>query len=626
MIQKGYKTGGILQGFLLIVAIAYIIKLFLLQIISPQYKEAARDNVVKKQTIYPSRGLIVDRKGKVIVYNDAVYDILVNYSQLKKQNDFDTILFCQLLNTTPKFVRNKLEEIRWRTPNRPTPLLKLVDQGSFARFQEHLFQFPAFSFQTRMVRRYPYYGAAHMLGYLAEVTDKDLEERGDYYEQGDYVGKTGIEYFYENLLRGEKGERYQVMDVRGRLQGSYKQGKEDKLPTAGADLITTIDAELQSYGEKLMHNKLGSIIAIEPTTGEILAFVSSPGYDPNLLAGRYRGHNFSILYQDKNIPLINRPITATYPPGSTFKIASSLVVFNNNIHSPQWNYFCRGGYYMGSHRVKCHGSHAVPDVQTAIKYSCNSYYCQIFRDMVMDSTIGNPEKGYKLWRDGIMKFGFGKKTGIDLKGEKSGNIPSVEYYNKIHGKNKWVANNIISVAIGQGEVLATPLQMANEITAIANRGYYITPHLVRYYTKDKKNYFYKYKKEDLGITDSLFESTIDGLAKVVESGTGKSVRTDMFVMCGKTGTAQNPHGKDHSMFVAFAPRDKPKIAIAVVVENSGFGATYAAPITSLMIEKYLNDTISDDRKRIAMQERMYKANLLKWKPEVDTSAKVPTAQ
>lgn len=626
MKNQNHHSSSILQIFVIVVAVVFIIKLFMLQIVSPQYKEAAKDNVVKKITIYPSRGLIVDRNGKVVVYNDAVYDVLVNYSQLKKQGDFDTALFCKLLNCTPQFVSKKLEEIRWRTPNRPTPILKLIDQNSFAQFQEHLFQFPAFSFQTRTVRRYPYRGAAHMLGYLAEVTEKDLSEKGPEYELGDYTGKTGIENFYEKLLKGEKGYNFLVMDVNGRLQGKYKEGKEDKIPKSGSDLVTTIDVELQAYGEKLMANKLGSVIAIEPSTGEILAFISSPGYDPNLLAGRYRGHNFGVLYNDKNIPLINRPVSATYPPGSTFKVASSLVVFNNKIHGPVWSYYCRGGYQMGGHRVKCHGSHAVPDVLTAIEHSCNSYYCQIFRDMVMDSTMGTPERGYKLWREGIMRFGFGRKTGIDLNGEKSGNIPSVEYYNKMYGKNKWVANTIISVAIGQGEVLATPLQMANEMAAIANRGYYIVPHLVRYYIDNNKNYFYKYKKISLGITDSLFESTIDGLAEVVLSGTGRSVRTNLFEFCGKTGTAQNPHGKDHSMFIGFAPKVKPKIAIAVVVENSGFGATYAAPIASLMAEKFLNDTISNDRKRIAMQERMYKANLLKWKPEIDTLAKAPKAQ
>lgn len=606
---------SILKIAVIVIAAAFVVKLFTLQITNPTYKQQARNNVIKKLTIYPSRGLIIDRKGKVIVYNDAVYDIMVQYNQLKKMS-FDTLLFCELLKTTPEFVARRLEEIKWQSPNRPSQIVKMVEPSTFAKFQEYLFQFPAFSYQTRTIRRYPYNGAAHVLGYLAEVTDDQIEKSNGYYELGDYIGATGLESYYEDYLRGKKGFTYQIMDVRGRPQGTFKDGEDDIKPISGYDMISTLDIELQTYGELLMQNKLGSVVAIEPSTGEILAYISSPGYDPNLLAGRYRGHNFVALNKDKSKPLINRPISAMYPPGSTFKLASSLVVFDAGVHSPIWDYTCRGAYVAGGLRVRCHGGHHVPDVETAIKYSCNSYYCQIFRDMVMDSTLGTPEEAYSRWRKGIMSFGFGNPTGIDLKGEKSASIPSPDYYNRVYGKNRWKANTIISVAIGQGEVLSTPIQMANMTAAISNRGYYYSPRLLRFFIKDKKTYKPQKEKHSLNIPDYLFTSTIDGMEQTVLSGTARGVLTEIFQQVGKTGTAQNPHGKDHSMYVTFAPKENPKIAIAVVVENSGFGSTYAAPIASLMIEKYINDTIST--KRIKMQEKMFNANLI-WQPKPDSS-------
>jgi penicillin-binding protein 2 len=606
---------GILKIMVYMIAAVFVGKLFTLQITNPTYKLQARNNVIKKVTIYPSRGLILDRNGKVIVYNDAVYDIMVQYNQLKKM-DFDTLLFCELLKTTPEFVARRLEEIKYQSPNRPAPVIKMVEQSTFARFQEYLFQFPAFSYQTRTVRRYPYKGAAHVLGYLAVVTQDQIDKSNGYYELSDYIGATGLESYYEDYLRGKKGFTYQIMDVRGRPQGTFKDGKDDIKPVSGYDMISSLDIELQTYGELLMQNKLGSVVAIEPATGEILAYISSPGYDPNLLAGRYRGHNFVLLNQNQSKPLTNRPISAMYPPGSTFKLASSLVVFDAGVHSPIWQYTCRGAYVSGGLRVRCHGGHHVPNVETAIKYSCNSYYCQIFRDMVMDSTLGTPEQAYSRWRDGIMAFGFGKPTGIDLKGEKSASIPSPDYYNRLYGKNRWKANTVISVAIGQGEVLATPIQMCNMTVAIANRGTYFSPRLLRYFVKEQKLYKPQKQKNDLGIPDYLFTSTIDGMEQTVLSGTARGVLTEDFIQVGKTGTAQNPHGKDHSMYVTFSPKENPKIAIAVVVENSGFGSTYAAPIASLMVEKFLSDTISVKRK--PMETRIMNANLI-WQPTKDST-------
>jgi penicillin-binding protein 2 len=459
------------------------------------------------------------------------------------------------------------------------------------------------------VRRYPFHGGASVLGYLSEVTENNIEQSSGYYELGDYMGTTGLEQFYDSLLRGEKGYNFQVVDVKNTYKGKYKDGKDDKTPVAGWDMVSGLDAELQAFGEKLMQGKVGGIVAIEPSTGEILAYVSSPGYDPNLLTGRYRRHNFNILFKDYYKPLLNRPIQAMYPPGSTFKAGAALVMLQQHTHDEKWAWFCPGGYRVGSHVVKCHGSHGIPDVQTALQYSCNSYFCKIYNDFIMDSTFASPAIGYQKWWDMTSQFGYGKKLGIDLKGEKKGNLPSVKYYNKIFGEGKWRAATVISNSIGQGEVLATPLQLANAMAIIANRGYYITPKICRYFVKDKKYRVSKKQKIITNVDSVYYRYVAEGLEKVVEAGTARGAKIPDISFCGKTGTAQNPHGKDHSIFSGFAPKDNPKIAIAVFVENAGFGATYAAPIASLMVEKYLNDTIA--KKRIPLQERMFKAKLIK---------------
>ena len=601
------------------VAIVLLVKLFFLQVVDSSYKLQAKNNVIKKVTIYPSRGLILDRNGKVIVSNDAVYDVNVQYNLLKKF-PLDTVLFCKLLNTNPEYISKRLEEIKYSSPNKPTALVKMVEPEEFARFQEYMYRFPAISYITRTVRRYPYGSAAHILGYLQEATKKQIDNSMGYYGMGDYLGATGLESYYEDYLRGKKGFTYQITDVRGHIQGTYKNGTDDILPISGYDLVTSLDIDLQNYGEKLMQNKLGSVVAIEPSTGEVLAYISSPGYDPNLLAGRYRGHNYFLLSKNRNKPLINRPISALYPPGSTFKIPSALVVFNNGVHGPDWSYNCLGAYYGKGVRVRCHGRHFLPNVVSALKQSCNSYSCTIFRDMVMDSVLGNPAQAYTKWRAGIMSFGFGNTLGVDIAGEKKGNIPSVDYYNKIYGKNRWSANTIISLAIGQGEILATPIQLANMIATVSEDGTYYTPRVLKYLIKDKKILKPTPQKHHVGIPTYLFEDIKEALAETVRSGTAARLKSPDFDFGAKTGTAQNPHGKDHSLFVAYAPLVNPKIAIAVVVENSGFGATYAGPIASLMIEKYLNDTISS--KRLYLEERMLKADLIWHKP--DSTAKKAT--
>ena len=609
--QRGNES-GILEKAIYIAAFIIIVKLFFLQVLTPGYKQQSKDNVVKKINIYPSRGLIIDRKGKVIVYNDAVYDILVQWNLTK---NLDTLKICELLSTNIEYVRLKLDEIKRTTPNKPTPFIKLLDPQTFARFQEHLFEFPSFSFQTRTVRRYPFHGGAALLGYLSEVTENNIEQSGGYYELGDYMGTTGLEQYYDSLLRGEKGYNFQVVDVKNTYKGKYKDGDDDKVPVAGWDMVTGIDAELQAYGEQLMQGKVGGIVAIDPSTGEILAYVSSPGYDPNILTGRYRRHNFNILFNDFYKPLLNRPIQAMYPPGSTFKAAAALIMLQNNVHEEKWSWFCPGGYRVGNHVVKCHGSHGIPDVQTALQFSCNSYFCKIYNDFIMDSVFVSPAIGYQKWWDQTSMFGYGKKLGIDLYGEKKGNLPSVKYYNKIFGEGKWRAATIISNSIGQGEVLATPLQIANAMAIIANKGYYITPKICRYLVKDKKYRVPKRQKNIIPIDSVYFRYVTDGLEKVVLAGTARVAQIPNISFCGKTGTAQNPHGKDHSIFSGFAPKENPKIAIAVFVENAGFGATYAAPIASLMVEKYITDTIS--KKRIPLQERMFKMRLMKNEVELD---------
>ncbi len=610
--QRGNES-GILEKAIYIAAVILIVKLFFLQVLTPEYKLKAHDNVVKKVTIYPSRGLILDRNGEVMVYNDAVYDILVQWNITK---DLDTLRLCELLNTNVEFVRLKLDEIKRTTPNKPTPFIKLLDGPTFARFQEHLFEFPSFSVQTRTVRRYPYQSGAAVLGYLSEVTENNIKQSSGYYELGDYMGTTGLERYYDSLLRGEKGYTYQVVDVKNTYKGKYKDGEEDKTPIAGWDMVTGLDAELQAYGEKLMQGKVGGIVAIEPSTGQILAYVSSPSFDPNLLTSRYRRHNFNVLFKDYYKPLLNRPIQAMYPPGSTFKAAAALVTLQQGVHDEKWYWFCPGGYRIGRHVVNCHGSHAVPDVQTALQYSCNSYFCKIYNDFIMDSTFANPAAGYQKWWDMMNIFGYGHTLGIDLKGEKKGNLPTVKYYNKVFGENKWRAATIISNSIGQGEVLATPLQIANAMAIIANHGYYITPKIVKYLVKDNQYRKPVVMRHETGIDTMYFRMVADGLEKVVLAGTARIAQIPDISFCGKTGTAQNPHGKDHSIFSGFAPKVNPKIAIAVFVENAGFGATYAAPIASLMVEKYLNDTIA--KKRIPLQERMINAKLMKSEMELNS--------
>ncbi|MCP4124557.1 MAG: penicillin-binding protein 2 [Bacteroidetes bacterium] len=600
--EKGY---GILRPMIVVVGAILLIKLFMLQVVDPTYKLRARNNVVKIKTEYPSRGLMYDRNGKVIVYNDPVYNILVQYN---KVGSVDTAGFCDLLDISRSDFERRMNKARERSPRRQVEFLRNVPPAIFARFQENLHRFEGFSYDKKDVRRYPYRGAAHVLGYISEVDNAIIDASDGYYKPGDYYGKIGLERAYEDIIRGEKGISYQVVDVFNNVQGSFNNGLEDIVPVAGRDIITSLDIDLQAFGEKLMANKVGSVVAIEPATGEILAYISSPGYDPNILSSRYRGRNYSVLASDSLKPLYNRPILAEYPPGSTFKPIMSLIAFQEGVRNPASGYKCNGGYRIPGHTVGCHDHKTLLSGRDAIRYSCNAYYCDVLKKMLHNEQYDGVEEAYKKWMEYLYQFGYGNQLNIDLQYENDGNVPTNEYYNKIYGRNRWKATTVISLAIGQGETLATPLQMANSMAIIGNKGYYYQPHLARSYIENDTLRVFNRKKNVIEIDAVYFDEVVDGMEDVLINGTAKWVFTEHLSQCGKTGTAENPHGEDHSLFVAFAPKYDPQIAIAVIVENAGYGSTYAAPIASLMMEHYVNDSIAPDRKW--MVDRMINANLI----------------
>ncbi len=606
MLGEKQSQHGLLRTMTIVIGFILLSKLFMIQVVNPSYKLKARNNVVKKKTEYPSRGLIYDRNGKVIVYNDPVYDVLVTKKQVK---NIDTLELCNLLEITYDDFIVRMDRVKEaNSPRKPVIFIRNITPTKFAKFHEHLYAFKGFSYAKKSIRRYPNRGAAHVLGYISEVNDRIIERSDGYYKAGDYTGTIGLEKAYEEKLRGIKGVRYEVVDVFNNVQGSFKEGNEDIIPESGTDLMSSLDIDLQIYGEQLMKNKLGSVVAIEPSTGEVLAYVSSPGYDPNLLSGRYRGRNYSVLSRDTLKPLYNRPVSAAYPPGSTFKPIMSLIAYNEGIKTPNEGYFCKGGYRIPGHTVGCHDHVPLKSGRDAIRFSCNAYYCDVLKKMLHHDQYESIPIAYQKWVDYLHAFGYGNKLNIDVLSENSGNVPSVNYYNKIYGSNRWKATTVISLAIGQGELLATPLQMANAMAIIANRGFYYEPHLVKAEVKNDTARVNNFTRKNLNIDEALFSEVIDGMEDVLINGTGKSVYMKDFPQCGKTGTAENPHGKDHSLFVAFAPKNNPKIAIAVIVENAGFGSTYGAPIASLMMEKYVNDSIAPYRKKI--EERIMNANLI----------------
>jgi penicillin-binding protein 2 len=543
--------------------------------------------------------MIYDRKGKLLAYNQAVYDLMVIPRQVK---DLDTNEFCRLLDIRKEDFIAKIEKAKSFSKIKSSIFEKQISAETYATFQEKLYKFSGFYVQPRTLRKYPDNIAAHVLGYIGEVNDAIIE-KNPYYRQGDYIGISGIEQSYEKELRGKRGVRIVMVDVYNREKGSFKNGAYDSIAVAGSNLVSSLDEELQTYGEELMQNKVGAIVAIEPKTGEILSLISSPSYDPNLLVGRVRSSNYSVLMKDPLKPLFNRAMQAYYPPGSTFKLTSALSSLQEQVITPSTTF--AHVFTVGSKSVHCH-SHPPGPLITSIQYSCNPFFCNVFRTFVDNRKYGTSENGYRVWREYMQSFGIGDKIGVDMPHELKGLLPSIDFYNKIYGKGRWKASTIFSLGIGQGELGITPLQMSNIVCIIANKGYYYTPHIIKMIGGKDNSTRNLTQKHYCKVDSSYFNVVHDGMQQVVEAGTARIAKFGNMVICGKTGTAQNPHGKDHSLFVMFAPRENPKIAIAVMVENAGFGATWAAPIASLMAEKYLTDTIT----RPELEERMKKGVIL----------------
>lgn len=601
---QGRKT--VIGGMIIFVFVIFVIQLTNLQILNKSYKENADSNAFLKRIQYPARGLIYDRNGKLLVYNKPAYDVMV---VMKEVEPFDTLDFCNTVNIDKNlFIRliNKIKADRGYSPYTPQLLLSQLSVEEYAVLQEKLFKFPGFYIQNRTLREYTYPCAAHALGSIGEVSRHDLE-KDNYYMQGDYAGKTGVEKFYEKDLRGDKGVEILLRDARGRIKGKYENGALDKTPISGKNLTLSLDVDLQMYGEQLMQGKIGSIVAIEPSTGEILALVSSPTFNPSDLVGRQRSKNFEKLNTDPYKPLLNRPLMARYPPGSTFKVVNSLIFQQEGIITPSTKFPCHCGFSAGRLHIGCH-CHASPlDMRESLQHSCNAYYCQGLRNMLDNDKYGTTENAFNVWKKDIVSFGFGYRLGVDFPSENRGYIPNAEVYNKIYGHGGWRALTIISIAIGQGEVISTPMQTANLAAIMANRGFYYPPHIVKNIKGARIDPKYLRKKYT-AVDPKYFDATIDGMEMAVLGGTATIAKIDSIRVCGKTGTAQNPHGKDHSIFMAFAPRDKPRIAIAVFVENAGFGATWAGPIASLMMEKYLKGHISPRRQYL--EDRMFNAKLM----------------
>lgn len=584
--RRYFITAGIL-----LIGLIFIIRLFYLQLIDDSYVLHAQSNVLRKITLYPARGLIYDRKGELLVYNEAAYDLMVIPRQVKS---VDTAAFCQLLGISVEDFVRRLSKAHKYSPYKASPFITQLTKSEFGYLEEKLYQFPGFFVQARTLREYPHPIAPHVLGYVGEVSSSMME--GDaYYRSGDYIGISGIERSYEKTLRGGKGSRLILVDVFNREKGSYAEGKYDTLAHKGSDIVLSLDAALQAYGEKLMQYKRGSIVAIEPSTGEILAMISSPAYDPNLLVGRVRGANYQRLLEDTVKPLFNRAMMAYYSPGSIFKIVDALIGLQTGVITPHTSFPCNKSL------VNCHNHPPADNIIRAIQYSCNPYFYSVYKRIIQAGKFSNifkdSEEGLRNWQQQVLKFGLGVKLGLDLPSEKPGMIPDVDFYNKWYGKGRWAFSTIYSNGIGQGEVQVVPLQMANLAAIIANRGYYYTPHFLRE-VKGQAYPVSEYKQKHFsGVDEKYFNEVAEAMRAVVEDpgGTAFRARTPGISVCGKTGTVQNP-GEDHSGFFAFAPMHKPAIAIAVYVENAGFGGTWAAPIASLMIEKYLNDSISDPLK------------------------------
>ena len=583
--------------FFTVIALVYVGRLFFLQIVDDQWKQKALDNALKRREEVPPRGFIYDRNGEKMVDNIIRYDLMV---VPRNVSTMDTAEFCLLPDLTHEEFCRRLEKAKNYSWYIPSIFMQALPEAMHAYVLERLYKFQGFYSYPRTIRHYHTAAAAHTLGYISQVSAEDLEEDA-YYSTGDYIGKSGIERSYEEALRGKKGKKFVLVDNLGREQGTYKDGQMDVEALPGMNLWSSLDHRLQQYGEWLMQGKRGSIVAIEPSSGEILCLVTSPSYDPALLVGKQRGKNYTVLHNDSlNRPLINRALNAIYPPGSTFKLVNALIAQQTGAVDEHTRYGCQYGFAYGNRKLGCHG-HPVPlDIAGSVQNSCNAWYCRAFKAMLENRDSSETvAQAYQRWREMVLRMGFGKKLDGDLPYQVKGFVPEAEFYDKRYGENRWQATSIISVSIGQGEICVTPVQLANLAAIIANRGYYFMPHLVRAIDrKDSLNTRFG-RRILAGIERRYYKPVIDGMVAAVSAGTARRAGVSGVVVAAKTGTAENPHGADHSILVCFAPVDTPRIAISVVVENGGFGATWAAPIAGLMIEKYLHGEVG--RQELASQ-------------------------
>ena len=610
--RKDYKLENckyVIGGFILLIALIYVGRLFDLQINDERYKKSADTNAFLRKTVYPSRGLMYDRDGRLVVYNQPAYDVMLIPRDVQP---FDTLDFCNTLNITPDQLRKRFADMRDKRLNpgyssyTPQRLLAQLSTEDYGRLQEKLYRFPGFYIQKRILRQYNYAAAANVLGNLREVSQTDIDN-DPYYSPGDYCGDLGVERSYEEYLRGIKGVEILIRDSRGRIQGRYDGGAHDIAPVSGHDLTLSIDIELQEYAERLMAGKRGAVVAIEPETGEILCLVSSPTYDPRLLVGRHRGENYKDLVNDPSLPLFDRALGGAYPPGSTFKPTQGLILLQEGIITTATTYPCHGGYVNGGLRVGCHAHGSPLPLKPALQTSCNAFFCWGFKAMIdRRGKYGNPANAFEIWKKHLVSMGYGYALGVDLPHESRGFLPNAKFYNKFYGEGHWSANTVISVAIGQGEILATPLQIANLAATIANRGWFITPHAVKAIQDTVMPPKYSEHRRPT-IDLKWYPEVAEGMRMAVTGGTCRRAAIPGIDVAGKTGTAQNPHGRDHSAFMGFAPYDNPKIAVAVYVENGGFGAVYGVPIGSLVMEKYLCDSIHPSRQY--MEDQMISTSL-----------------
>ena len=606
----GFSRYRKLKIGLCLMACVLIAKLFAIQILDDKYKINASNNSMVYDIIYPTRGIIYDRNGKIIVGNKVAYDILVTPKEVEP---FDTLLLADALNITPEFLRGKMAEYRKnrkRIGYQSMVMLKQIPPETYMKFAEIQYKFKGFKGQVRSIRDYPVNAGGNLLGYVSEVDQSYIKRHPGEYRPGDYAGKTGIEAAREKELRGKKGYHIYLRNSHNQIEDKYRDGEMDQEAVPGKDIVTTIDADLQQYGQLLMQNKVGSLVAIEPSTGEILTMVSSPGIDVEMLADI--GKHYPEIVSDPHKPMFNRAVQAPYPPGSVFKLVNGLIGLQEGVLKPEYTYPCNKGYYFGSHKLGCHAHRSPLNLEEAIMMSCNGYFCYVMKNILENKKYKGPGEALDKWHEYLESFGFGHKLGSDFPSELGGTIPTSAYYNKIYGKGGWKFTTVISISIGQGEIGATPLQIANMCAIMANRGHYYIPHIIK--DSDSLKIDQKYKERQYTLVDTThFYQVIDGMWRAVNSGFGSGGTASIAAVpgldiCGKTGTAQNPRGADNSVFICFAPKENPKIAVAAYIENGGFGATWACPIASLLVEKYLNGTI--DEKRKPLEQRVLDGNLM----------------